>query len=399
MSNAEFSFVGCVFVGYYAGVSMLATGKKLKNIVRQMAGQFITARDNMSGGITLQGDWVLANLRQIQKELRQIGKDSSFAQASIRANIDKMDTSGARILMDFQNISGLQDWQKSLIEMIAKATQAYPDPPPVPTGLRGFLISIGQSAYTSWNNLLDLLRFIGETCVYLASSVIHPRRLRVRSILRHIHETGIMALPIVSLIAFLISIVLAYQGAGQLQRFGAEIFTINMVAISVLREMGVLLTAIMVAGRSGSAFTAEIGVMKVNEEIDAMKIMGIRPFEFLVIPRLIALMITLPCLTFVADIMGLLGGGIIAYFQLDISPIQYLDRAHSAIGPWDFWVGIIKAPVFAFMIAVVGCMRGMQVSGSAESVGKLTTISVVQSIFLVLLLDALFSILFTKLGI
>lgn len=363
-------------------------------------GRFVTQRENLSGGILLQGDWVLGNLPAIQKELRRkIAKSGKDKPDFIRAEIDKMDTAGAQLLSDFSYISGLKDWQKSLIELVKKTAQEYPPNPPSTHLLASFFVQIGQSTQQSWRSMLDLLRFIGETGCYLLMAILNPKRLRMRSILRHIHETGVMAVPIVSLIAFLISVVLAYQGAGQLRRFGAEIFTINMVAISVLREMGVLLTSIMVAGRSGSAFTAEIGVMKVNEEVDAMKIMGIKPFEFLVIPRLVALMITLPCLTFIADMMGMLGGGIIAYFQMDITPIQYIDRFHSSIKPWDFWVGIIKAPIFAFVIASVGCMRGLQVSGSAESVGKLTTISVVQSIFLVLLLDALFAVLFTRLGI
>lgn len=363
-------------------------------------GQFVTLRKNMSDSLLLQDDWVIDNLPLIQKELKaHVKKRDGQDNGVIRADIGRMDTAGARLLTDFKYVTGLKDWQKSLVDLVRKTAQDYPDPAPAPTGLTAFFIYIGKTSHQSWLGLLDLLRFIGETGCYLAKALLNPKRLRFRSILRHIHETGVMAIPIVSLIAFLISIVLAYQGADQLRRFGAEIFTINMVAISVLREMGVLLTSIMVAGRSGSAFTAEIGVMKVNEEVDAMQIMGIKPFDFLVIPRLIALMITLPCLTFIADMMGMLGGGIIAYFQLDITPLQYLERFHGAIKPWDFWVGIIKAPVFAFMIAVVGCMRGLQVSGSAESVGKLTTISVVQSIFLVLLLDALFSILFTRLGI
>ena len=352
--------------------------------------------------LRLTGDWVVAHSAAIGSELKNL-PTRTFNR--IDAQIDQLDTAGALLLHILANqtgidaITGLTDTQADLLELV----KAPPKPEklteqPNSTLERG-LMQIGQASAAAWQTTLDLLSFIGETVIALGKMIAEPHRLRGSSIIRHVRETGLNAIPIVALIAFLISIVLAYQGANQLQRFGAEIFTINMVAISVLREMGVLLTAIMIAGRSGSAFTAEIGVMKVNEEIDAMRIIGVDPFGFLVLPRLIALVIALPLLTFIADMMGLLGGGIISYSLLNISFDQYLDRFHAAVALKDFWVGIVKAPVFACFIALVACMRGLQVSGSAESIGKLTTISVVQSIFIVLLLDALFSILFTKLGI
>jgi phospholipid/cholesterol/gamma-HCH transport system permease protein len=355
---------------------------------------FITIADDKT--ITVSGDWVLDNLRQIRKQIKTLPADIQ----TIQAQIDHLDTAGAFVLKRLSdNIQGLEPWQQSLIDLIKKSKQKFPEKEPKPVLVKRFFIHVGKNTIDAWQSLLDLLSFIGETTVHIGDVIRHPSRLRTTSIQRHIQETGIAAIPIVSLIAFLISIVLAYQGAGQLKRFGAEIFTINMVAVSVMREMGVLLTAIMIAGRSGSAFTAEIGVMKVNEEVDAMRIIGISPFDVLVLPRLFALMITLPLLTFIADMMGLLGGGIISAVQLNVSPDQYLDRVNDAVKNWDFWVGMIKAPVFGFVIALVGCMRGMQVSGSAESVGRLTTVSVVQSIFMVLLLDALFAVLFTKLGV
>jgi phospholipid/cholesterol/gamma-HCH transport system permease protein len=199
--------------------------------------------------------------------------------------------------------------------------------------------------------------------------------------------------------SFLIGMVLAYQGADQLARFGAQIFTVNLVGYGVLREMGILLTAILVAGRSGSAFTAQIGTMKVNEEIDAMRTIGLDPMEVLVIPRVLALMLTLPLLTFYADMLGLLGGAVIAFVELDISFLQFARQLSSGVTPWSFWIGIIKAPVFAFIIAMVGCFEGLMVTRSAESVGRRTTAAVVEAIFLVIVLDALASILFSNLGI
>ena len=210
---------------------------------------------------------------------------------------------------------------------------------------------------------------------------LQPGRLRLTSLVHHLEQTCVNALPIVGLIAFLIGIVMAYQGADQLRRFGAEIFTVDLLAISALREIGILLTAVVVAGRSGSAFTAEIGMMKVNEEVDALRTMGLDALEILVLPRLLALMIALPLLAFFADIMALFGGGLMCAFVLDISPSQYLARLSEAIWPRTFWVGIVKAPVFAFVIAMVACYEGLTVDGSADSVGRNTTLAVVIGIF------------------
>jgi phospholipid/cholesterol/gamma-HCH transport system permease protein len=215
----------------------------------------------------------------------------------------------------------------------------------------------------------------------------------------HMQKTGLDALPIVGLLSFLIGVVMAYQGADQLQRFGAEIFTVNLVGIAVLRELGILLTAIIVAGRSGSAFTAQIGTMKVNEEVDALRTIGLDPMEVLVLPRILALVLVLPLLTFYADIMGLMGGALMAALTLDITVVQFIERLRVAVTVDTFFVGLVKAPVFAFIIAMVGCFEGLQVTSSAESVGTRTTRSVVEAIFLVIVLDALFSIFFSYIGV
>lgn len=277
----------------------------------------------------------------------------------------------------------------------------FSEPPRTHPGpvLPQLLIRLGKGAVSAFQTTLEIIAFLGQSSLFLVRGLRHPKHLRLASISRHIDETGLDAVPIVCLIAFLISIVLAYQGAQQLRPLGAEQFTVDLVGLSVLREMSVLLTAIMVAGRSGSAFTAEIGVMKVREEVDALRVIGIDPFEVLVMPRLLALLITLPLLTFIADMMGLFGGAVISMALLEIPLPQYMERLSNAADGYDFFVGMIKAPVFAFLIAVVGCMHGMKVTGSAESVGTRTTLSVVHSIFLVLIADALFSILFEKLGI
>jgi len=243
------------------------------------------------------------------------------------------------------------------------------------------------------------LVFFGEICSVVGSALLHPRRLRFPALVRHIHETGVQAIPIVSLIAFLISTIIAYLGAQELRRFGAEIFVVDLVTIGVLRELGVLLTAIIVAGRSGSAFAAEIGVMKLNEEVDALHAIGTSPIEVLVVPRLLGLVIALPLLTIIADGVGLMGGGLLCYFLFDIPPAQYLARMQESIAPTTFWVGIFKAPIFAFLIAFVGTLRGMQVRESSRELGRLTTVAVVQSIFLVIFADAVFAVLFRHLDI
>ena len=212
-------------------------------------------------------------------------------------------------------------------------------------------------------------------------------------------QVGLNATPIVGLLAFLIGIVFAYQGADQLRRFGAEIYTVNLLGIAILRELGVLLTAIIIAGRSGSAFTAQIGTMQVNQEIDALRTIGLDPVEVLVLPRVFGLVVTLPMLVFYADLMGLLGGWLMTWATLGITAANFLDQLRSAITQWTLWVGIIKAPFFAAIISMVGCYEGFNVTGSADSVGRLTTQSVVESIFLVIVADAAFSILFSVLRI
>jgi phospholipid/cholesterol/gamma-HCH transport system permease protein len=261
----------------------------------------------------------------------------------------------------------------------------------------GTLDALGRWAIARGVETRAFADFLGRIVAVLAGAASRPRALRLPSVARHIYETGIAAIPIVALIAFLISVIIAYLGAQQLRLFGADIFVVDLTAISVLREMGVLLTAIIVAGRSGSAFAAEIGVMQLNEETDALRAMGMNPIELLVVPRVLALIVALPLLTIVADAMGLAGGGLLAHFRLHIPWSQFTNRLHAAIAPTTFWAGLVKAPVFAALIALVGAYRGMQVRESARELGRLTTLAVVQSIFLVILADAVFAILFVRL--
>jgi phospholipid/cholesterol/gamma-HCH transport system permease protein len=243
------------------------------------------------------------------------------------------------------------------------------------------------------------LAFLGRVALTALAAMTSLARLRPIAVARHVYDTGVMAIPIVALIAFLISVIIAFLSAQQLQRFGAEIFVVDLVTIGVLRELGVLLTAIIVAGRSGSAFAAEIGAMRLNEEVDALYATGADPFELLVLPRILGLMIALPLLTVIADAIGLAGGALLCRFLLDIPLTQYLDRVSESIGATTFWVGVVKAPVFAILIGLAGVYRGLQVSDSSRELGRLTTVAVVQSIFVVILADALFAVLFMEIGI
>jgi phospholipid/cholesterol/gamma-HCH transport system permease protein len=270
-------------------------------------------------------------------------------------------------------------------------------PPEEPKSLRDALAWVGRGAVLQASQTRDAVGFFGRVVDTMVRSWRSMHHLRVPSVVRHVYETGIQAIPIVALIAFLISVIVAYLGAQQLRQFGAEIFTVDLVAIAVLREMGVLLTAIIVAGRSGSAFAAEIGVMRLNDEIDALQSMGVDYFEVLVLPRVLGLLIALPLLTILADAMGLAGGALLSSLLLDIDLTQFIPRVQDALAPTTFWAGLIKAPVFALLIAMVGTYRGMQVRDSSRELGRLTTVAVVQSIFLVIFADAIFAIVFVEL--
>jgi phospholipid/cholesterol/gamma-HCH transport system permease protein len=262
--------------------------------------------------------------------------------------------------------------------------------------LEGEVGELGRWTVNQGLHARGVVDFLGRIATVVREAFSRPMALRGSSLARHIYETGITAIPIVALIAFLISVIVAYLGAQQLSRFGADIFVVDLVTIAVLREMGVLLTAIIVAGRSGSAFAAEIGVMQLNEETDALRAMGINPIEVLVVPRVLALAISLPLLTVIADAMGLAGGGLLSLTNLHIPLPQFTARLREALSPTTFWSGLIKAPVFAILIAMVGTYRGMQVRDSARELGRLTTVAVVQSIFMVILADALFAVLFVQ---
>lgn len=257
----------------------------------------------------------------------------------------------------------------------------------------------GRGAAEALAQSVALLAFVGECAVTLAGAVAHPARLRWRTVLYNIRSAGWDALPIVGLLSFLLGIVIAYQGADQLRQYGANIFVADLVGLSMLREFAPLITAIIIAGRSGSAYAAQIGAMTVTEEIDALRTLGISPLELLVLPKILALLIVMPLLTVFADGLGVLGGMLMAQVQLGIGYTEFLDRLVKAVSPTAYLIGVGKAPVFAVIIAVVGCFQGFRARGGADSVGRQTTRSVVQAIFLVIVADALFSIAFSALDL
>ena len=365
-------------------------------------------RDGEGWRIDLQGDWSLGALPRIDLQLEMLPGPMSGTLVCDWSRVEHPGIGPVwALLTRLSELGGAQGLvvrhegdpphtvqllQKLQLELCtAHGTRAVA----VPTE-EGVLEKLGRWTVLQGTEAGRLLEFFGRIASVIGGAFSRPRSLRISSVVRHVQETGVSAIPIVSLIAFLISVVVAYLGAQQLAKFGATIFVVDLVTIAVLREMGVLLTAIIVAGRSGSAFAAEIGVMQLNEEIDALRAMGMNPIELLVVPRVLGLIIALPCLTIIADAMGLAGGGLLSLVQLHIPPAQFTIRLREALSSTTFWAGLVKAPVFALLIGMVGAYRGMQVRDSARELGRLTTMAVVQSIFLVILADAFFAVLFEQ---
>lgn len=359
--------------------------------------------------LTLEGVWTLSTVSHHDRAVAGAVPDGITHLTVDGAGVTALDTAGAwvmeRTLRQVRanggsaEITGLQGDFAGLLAAVGGTDEQLDVADHRPPKLLEILNHIGASTFDLFRAGKELISFFGLILIRATRVIVNPRQIRAAALVTHMEQTGLNALPIVGLLSFLIGVVLAYQGAAQLQQFGAEIFVVNLLGVSILRELGVLLTAIIVAGRSGSAFTAEIGAMKGNQEIDAMTTLGLDPVDILVLPRVIALMITLPLLAFFASIMGLLGGGLMSWLALGVTPYAFVEQFQLSIPIANFWVGIAKAPVFAFTIAMVGCYEGMKVTGTADSVGRQTTRSVVESIFLVIVLDALFSVLFARLGI
>jgi phospholipid/cholesterol/gamma-HCH transport system permease protein len=288
---------------------------------------------------------------------------------------------------------------RALVHTIDHECRAPPVELPRHHHLTAPLERIGRNVWHVLGQAYGLLGFFGLVVIEIAATAVRPRKLRVAALVHQMEETGLYSLPIVGLLSLLIGVVFAYQGADELRRFGADVFTVNLLGVGVLRELGGMMAAIIVAGRSGSAFTAQIGTMKVNEELDAIQVGGLNLMQVLVLPRLLGIMVTLPLLTFYSNVMGLIGGALTCYFALGITTPVFLHQLRSAVSGGTFWLGLIKAPVYAGIIGLVGCHQGLQVERNAASVGRHTTHAVVESIFLVIVADAMFSVLFSAVGL
>nr|WP_228579163.1 ABC transporter permease [Halomonas sp.] len=351
------------------------------------------------------GDWTLPHYARLKVAVAQAHETDSVDLSLL----GELDTSGASLLVDLLGPDAIQeisDWapglppeRQALLKAVAEATRDRPAPPPVPranplASLASLGLIVEQLARQQW----QLLAFIGLTLGTLATTLFVPRRWRITPLVAHVQQTGLNSIPIVALLTFLVGAVVAFLGATVLRDFGATIYTVNLVAYAFLREFGVLLAAILLAGRTASAFTAQIGSMKANEELDALRAQGLDPIELLVLPRVLAMTISLPILTLIGMLCGMLGGAMVCVIALDISTAQFIAIVQRDIPLTHFLVGIGKAPLFAFVIAAIGCVEGFKAEASAQSVGEHTTSSVVQSIFMVILLDALAALFFMEMG-
>jgi phospholipid/cholesterol/gamma-HCH transport system permease protein len=373
------------------------------------AGWFDTARDDGQLVLSIGGRWTVDSVKWLDSPLRRLSPTGIATARFDLAGLQELDTAGAWLIERTRRalvsagvsvaIDGARPDHARLLRRISEAGALPPVTPVRRRPIIDFVAAVGEGAVDALRQTRDLVGFFGLVIVTGLRVILHPGRIRIVSTVSHIERVGMSALPIVGLISFLVGVVLAYQGVDQLRQFGAEVYTANLVGIAVLREMGILLTAIVVAGRSGSAFTAQIGTMMVNEEVDALRTLGLDPIEVLVLPRILALVVALPLLTFFADAMALLGGSLMLVVLIDATLPQIAQQLRDMVPLSHFWVGLSKAPVFAFLIAMVGCFEGLRVTGSAESVGRLTTQSVVESIFLVIVFDAVFSVLFSYMGV
>ncbi|MEM8770596.1 MAG: ABC transporter permease [Pseudomonadota bacterium] len=354
------------------------------------------------------GDWRARFLKKIDSKLRDFADDSVGRDIVIDVSgVERIDTAGAMVLQrtfhacdsrtDKSKIIGANQAHSALLSQIENHLAPCHVEPHHENAFKLMTERLGRGTWHAMRSMLELWDFIGFTLVTGARLFLRPAHIRWRATVHHMEAAGLDALPIVGLMSFLIGAVVAFMGAKILRLFNAEILTVQLVGIAVLREFGVLLAAILVAGRSGSAFTAQIGSMKIREEIDALKVLGLEPVEVLVLPRIFALVVMLPVLAFCAAMLGLIGGGLVAWLAMDIPPALFVAQMEETIAINNFWAGMIKAPFFAFVIAVIGCFQGMEVEGSAESLGQRTTLSVVQSLFLVIVIDAFFAMFFLEL--
>jgi len=377
-----------------AGVSVPDAGVS----VQRVGGEAGTA-----DRLRIAGRATVARAGHLEAALAQAA-EAPGALAIDLSSVERMDTVGAwlvhKLLRDRADtdimIASPQEMQ--LIATVAAADQPCAIRPEEDHTLKRELAKVGHYMVRLGETITDSLGFFGATLAAAGRAVTSRRGVRWNSVTVQMEQVGVSALGIIGLMSFLVGIVVTQQGAVQLRQFGADVFVINLIGRATFRELGILLTAIMVAGRSASAFAAQIGSMKLAEEVDAMRTIGLDPMEVLVLPRLLALVLMLPLLSFYASVLAVVGGGLYAWVDLGITPTAFAQRLQEVVPMSDFWMGLSKAPVFGFVIAAIGCFQGFQVSGNAESVGLRTTLAVVQAIFLVIVLDALFAVFFSGLG-
>ena len=355
------------------------------------------------------GDWTLAHYGALLAQVDAIRHNRTDDLPADISELNALDTAGASLLVELLGTerlsqllptANLSEERRALLQTVATAMQEAQQAPEHPTHstYREFFGHIGEVVEGVWHKAVGLLGFVGLTLSTMLLILLNPRRWRLTSFASHLEQIGLNAVPIIALLTFLVGAVVAFLGATILADFGATIYTVDLVAYSFLREFGVLLTAILMAGRTASAFTAQIGSMKANEEIDAIRTLGLNPMELLVLPRVFAMLIALPLLTFIAMVCGMVGGAMVCMLTLDISPAMFINLLQENIPINHFLVGMLKAPIFAFLIAVIGCLEGFKVTGSAQSVGERTTSSVVQSIFVVIVVDAVAALFLMEMG-
>lgn len=372
-------------------------------------GRLLREATGQTAVLVIDGDWTLRHFASLRRAVERVQPQLGEQDRIDLDGLGELDTAGAGLLAELlgtARIACLPEWapqlpaeRQALLRTLAGVVGQTPAAGKAEgNGLTDLLAHTGQAVSSLWNQQRTLLGFIGLTLQTLLANLLRPRRWRLTSLAAHIEQTGLDAIPIVALLTFLVGAVVAFLGATVLADFGATIYTVNLVAFSFLREFGVLLAAILLAGRTASAFAAQIGAMKANEEIDAIRAIGLNPVELLVLPRVLAMLITLPILTFIGMLSGIIGGLVVCALSLDISPTLFLNILQRDISINHFLVGLGKAPVFAFLIAVIGCLEGFKASGSAQSVGERTTSSVVQSIFMVILIDAIAALFFMEMG-
>ena len=355
--------------------------------------------------LTFGGRLTIARLSEAERTLEALLEPVPGPLLIDLSGVTRIDTVGAwivhRLLRDRpgSRLAGASaDAERLLAEVSAADRPCEVRPEQLPFWVRE-LGRLGQYVIAFWQSILALLDFIGLTIISAVRAVASGRGVRWQAVGAQMEQVGVNALGIIGMMSFLIGIVIAQQGAVQLRAFGAEMFVINLVGRATFRELGILLTAIMVAGRSASAFAAQIGSMKLAEEVDAMRTIGLDPIEVLVLPRTIALILMMPLLAFFASILAIVGGGLFTWMDLGIPPASFVQRLREVVPMSDFWIGLSKAPVFGAIIAIIGCHQGFQVTGNAESVGLRTTQAVVEAIFMVIVLDAIFAVFYTALGL